>query len=79
MRTDILDRKADILAWIENNDSKASIAARLRCKIDTFESYMKKMGIVYKGNMNLKGKQRLNQRVHVEKHLVKGSSLGSHS
>jgi Zn finger protein HypA/HybF involved in hydrogenase expression len=78
MRTDILDRKAEILEWIANNDSKASIAARLRCKIDTFESYMRKMGIVYKGNMSLKGKQRYNQRVSVHTHLVKGSSLGSH-
>jgi Zn finger protein HypA/HybF involved in hydrogenase expression len=77
MRTDILDRKADILAWIENNDSKASIAARLRCKIDTFESYMKKMGIVYKGNMSSKGKENITQRVSADKYLMKGSSLHS--
>jgi hypothetical protein len=57
MRTDILDRKSEILEWIGNNDSKASMAARLRCKIDTLESYLKKMGIVYKGNQGAKNKK----------------------
>lgn len=77
MRTDILDRKAEILEWIANNDSKASIAARLRCKIDTFESYMRKMGIVYKGNMSSKGKEVFGSRVSADKYLIKGSHIKS--
>jgi Zn finger protein HypA/HybF involved in hydrogenase expression len=38
---------------------------------------MKKMGIVYKGNMSSKGKENLTQRVPADKYLVKGSSLHS--
>lgn len=56
-RTDILERKSDILKWIEDQEPKAEIARRLGCKIDTLNSYLSKMGIDYKGNQGNKGKK----------------------
>lgn len=54
-RTDILDRREDILLWISENRPKAEMARILRCKIDTLNSYLKKMGIDYAGNSARKG------------------------
>ena len=55
MRTDILERKNDILKWIDENQSKAYICKELKCKPATLESYLKKMDITYSGNQGLKG------------------------
>ena len=55
MRTDILERKEDILQWIKQNQSKAFICRELRCKPETLNSYLDKMGIKYAGNPGGKG------------------------
>ena len=55
MRTDILERKTEILEWIEQGQSKAFICRELKCKADTLNTYLKKMGIEYAGNKGLKG------------------------
>ncbi len=55
MRTDILERKNEILDWINENQSKAYISKKLGCKQDTLNSYLVKMGINYEGNMGGKG------------------------
>lgn len=55
-RTDILERKADILQWIEENQSKAFICRQLKCKPEILNSYLQKMGIIYSGNKGSKGK-----------------------
>jgi hypothetical protein len=55
MRKDILERKAEILEWIEQKQSKAFIARQLNCKADTLNSYLTKMGINYSGNPGSKG------------------------
>lgn len=57
IRTDILERKSDILKWIDDQEPKAEIARRLGCKIDTLNSYLGKMNIEYKGNQGGKGKK----------------------
>lgn len=57
IRTDILERKADILNWIANKESNTEIARRLNCKLDTLKSYYRKMGITYAGNQGMKGKK----------------------
>lgn len=54
-RQDILERKDDILKWIAQNQSKAFICKELQCKPETLNSYLKKMGIEYKGNQGGKG------------------------
>lgn len=55
MRTDILERKDEILQWIEENQSKAFICNQLQCKPETLNSYLSKMGIIYNGNQSGKG------------------------
>lgn len=55
MRTDILDRKEEILQWIAENQPKAYICKELQCKPETLERYLGIMKIEYKGNQGLKG------------------------
>ena len=49
MRTDILERKNEILQWIEEEQTKSYICQQLNCKNDTLNTYLQKMGIKYKG------------------------------
>lgn len=58
MRTDILERKAEILQWIEEEQSKSYMCQQLGCKQDTLNSYLKKMGIEYAGQQNKKGQHK---------------------
>lgn len=60
MRTDILERKDEILQWIEENRSKAFISQQLSCKQETLNKYLKEMGIDYKGNQSGKGTSKSN-------------------
>ena len=60
MRNDILERKQEILNWIEQNQSKAFICKELNCKQETLNKYLQKMEIEYKGNQSGKGKSKLN-------------------
>lgn len=55
MRNDILERKNEILQWIQEGNSKAFICRELHCKPETLNSYLDKMGIEYKGNQSGKG------------------------
>ena len=68
MRLDILDKKDDILKWINDNESKAFICKQLKCKPETLESYLKQMGISYKGNTGLKGKKTSNNYLTAEEY-----------
>jgi hypothetical protein len=55
IRKDIIDRRNEIEIWINENRPKAWIARQLECKVDTFDSYLKKWGITYRGNIGAKG------------------------
>ena len=55
MRTDILERKEEILEWIDENKSKAYISKELKCKQETLNKYLIQMGIEYKRNQSGKG------------------------
>lgn len=57
-RTDILERKEDILKWIAEERPKYYIAQQLKCKQETLNSYLKKMGIEYAGQQNKKGQHK---------------------
>lgn len=70
-RTDILERKEDILKWIEEDLPNAEIARRLACKVDTLKSYYTKMGITYSGNKS--GKER-----KTAEELAKNPLISSH-
>lgn len=52
MRTDILEKKEQILQWIEQGQSKAYISKQLKCKPETLNSYLKKMNIEYVGRQD---------------------------
>lgn len=58
MRTDILERKEDILRWIEEEKPKSYMCQQLNCKPETLNSYMKKMGIEYAGQQAKKGQYK---------------------
>ena len=55
IRTDILERKDEILEHIKNNGCKSELCKRFKCKPETLNAYLKKMGIEYPGNPNRKG------------------------
>ena len=57
MRQDIVERKEEVLEWVEQNESKAYICKQLSCKPETLERYLKIFQVSYKGNKGLKGKK----------------------
>lgn len=71
MRTDILEKKQDIINWIEEGQSKAFICKNLKCKPDTLSSYLKKMGIEYKGNQGGKGIKIASNYINAEDYAKK--------
>lgn len=79
-RTDILERKEDILKWIEEKQPKAFICRQLHCKPETLNSYLKKMEIEYAGNPQRKGFSRgLNEGYKPAKeYLGTGRFIQSH-
>lgn len=58
MRTDILERKEEILAWIEEELTLYEIKTRLNCKYETLRAYLKQMGIEYTGQQSRKGQYK---------------------
>ena len=77
LRTDILERKEDILQWIEKNQSKAFICKQLKCKPETLNSYLKKMGIEYSGNKGGKG-IKTSKSYKTAEEYAKGENVKSH-
>ena len=58
IRNDILEKKEEILEHIAQGGCKSELCRRFNCKPDTLNSYLKKMGIEYKGNPSRKGFKR---------------------
>lgn len=77
MRNDILERKNDILQWIQENQSKAYICRELKCKPDTLERYLGIMKIEYKGNVGLKGFKRINNNYIPAEQYILNSNVSS--
>ena len=55
MRLDILEKKDQILQWIQENKSKSFMSKELGCKPETLKKYIEIMDIVYVGNQSGKG------------------------
>ena len=55
MRTDILERKAEIEQWIQEGQSKAYMARQLNCNPKTINPVLERLGLEYAGNMSGKG------------------------
>lgn len=77
MRRDILERRAEIIGWIAEHRPKAFICRELRCKAETLEGHLKRMGLEYKGDRGGHGKSAPNRKPAVE-HLYEGSTIKSH-
>ena len=60
MRTDLLERKEDILQWISEGRSKAFMAKELNCNPKTINPLLEKLGITYEGNKSSKGQHKPN-------------------
>lgn len=58
MRQDILEKREQILQWIEEEQPKSYICQQLHCKSETLNSYLKKMNIDYAGQQNKKGQRK---------------------
>lgn len=69
MRTDILERKEEILKWINENQSKAFISKQLKCKQETLNNYLIKMGIDYAGNQSGKGMTKIKNKLSFQEYL----------
>lgn len=78
MRKDILEKRELIEKLISENTPKVEIARQLNCKVDTLTSYLKKMGIDYKGNMGGKGLADDNLYRPAINYLYNGSRITSH-
>lgn len=78
MRTDILDRKEDILRWIEEKRTKAYISQQLGCKQETLNSYLKKMGIEYAGQPGKGANPKNNGYTTAEEYINSGAVIKSH-
>jgi hypothetical protein len=77
MRQDILARKGEILEWVEQNKAKAFICRELGCRPETLEAYLKRLNIVYKGNMGLRG-QKTDNKYKNALEYAKGNFVHSH-
>lgn len=61
-RIDILQHENEIREWISQKVPIAEMSRRLHCKNDTLKTYLKKLGIEYKGNSSRKGMIHYEQR-----------------
>lgn len=78
MRKDILEKRDLIEKLISENQPNTEIARQLNCKVDTLKSYFKKMGIVYAGNMNRKGKEHKEAYVPASEYFDNTKKISSH-
>lgn len=74
MRTDILDRKEEIIQWIAQGKSKAEIARMLSCASNTLEAYLGKLGIV----ITPTNRQQDNKYKSAIEYLYNGSPISSY-
>ena len=77
IRNDILERKKDILKWIDEHQSKAYICRQLQCKPETLNSYLKKMDIIYAGNQSGKG-IKTDPKYKTAEEYIQGTYVKSH-
>jgi len=78
MRNDILERREEIELWISQLRPKAHICLELNCRPSTLDSYLRKFGLYYKGNMGSKGYKISPHKKATSDFLFKGSTISSH-
>ena len=78
MRTDLLERKDEILKWVSENRSKAFMARELNCNPKTITPLLKRLDIDYQGNQSGKGQTKDNGRyMSLEEYLSNSEDIQS--
>lgn len=78
MRIDIKERKKEIECWVEMNQSKAFICRELKCKPETLNWWLNKMGISYGGNKGAKGLKKTKQRKSALEYINSNEHISTH-
>ena len=76
LRTDIQERKEDILKWIEEERPKSYMRKQLHCKQTTLNAHLLKMGIEYGGQAGNKGRPSPGRKTAEE--YSHGNNVQSH-
>jgi Zn finger protein HypA/HybF involved in hydrogenase expression len=77
-RVDILDKKQEILVWIEEKRSNAEMCKLLGCQPGTLSRAFDKLGIDYRGNQGSRGRKVSAQYKTADKYLSENSYISSH-
>ena len=77
MRTDILERKAEIEQWIQEGQSKAYMARQLNCNPKTINPVLERLGLEYAGNMSGKGLSKKNPKMTLSEYLANSKDIQS--
>ena len=77
MRTDIIERKNEILQWIDEGQSKAFMARELNCNPKTITRILEYLGINYSGNKSGKGTSKKREKMTLVEYLEKSTDIQS--
>lgn len=75
MRTDILEREADIRTWVDEHKSIAYIAKCLNCKRETVFRYLKRFDIDYVGNQGGKWMAKKKRALPLKEYLEQSTDV----
>ena len=75
MRTDILERKEEILQWINEGQSKAFMARQLNCNPKTINPVLERLGLTYDGNQSGKGQTKRKPKMNLVEYLEKSQDI----
>ena len=74
-RSDILEKKDQIIEWVSQNKSKAFMSKELSCKQETLNRYLKIMNIEYEGNQAGKGMVKSREKWDLETYLANSTDI----
>ena len=77
MRTDLLERKAEILQWVSENRSKAYMARELGCNPKTINPLLERLDIQYDGNQSGKGYEKNREKMTLKEYLEQSKDIQS--
>ena len=77
MRTDLLERKTEILQWVSENRSKAYMARELGCNPKTINPLLERLGIQYDGNQSGKGYEKKREKMTLKEYLEQSKDIQS--
>lgn len=79
MRKDILEQKEQILTWINQGVTKAFMCKELKCKPETLNNYLHKMGIEYAGRPGVHSEEYDTRYKTAIEYINSGSAIKSHT